>query len=289
MLAKPTCLHIPSLYEDSPARIVWEAVDGATGYRLECVFDEDFGSASEGFVIYDGEGVEIPGPDQGLTWEDLRTSGMTWDSIKEKGLTWREISFLPPKTARGLSWNSFIARQLTWNDIVERGLTWEEWKNQSDAKTHIVHTVSIPPEKNQACFRISAYSAAEESTYLTSGLIAIIPLFKHDDKIVIKATQGEQFYIKLICNKAIDFSKLTFVIGYDPKKLELVDFTSQTPEQDSKTGEISGKHIKIESNQSGKVQFKITRNIAAATEWTGLATAIFFKAVATGDTEIKLM
>lgn len=106
MINAPTCLHIPNLYEDDNALLSWESVDGANGYRLECVFDEGFESAS-----------------QGLAWGNIQAYGDTWADIKARGLTWEGLSKLPSK---GISWNDVMFSGFTWGQIADAGVTWKD-------------------------------------------------------------------------------------------------------------------------------------------------------------------
>ncbi|WRS27293.1 hypothetical protein U6B65_13320 [Oscillospiraceae bacterium MB08-C2-2] len=106
MLARPTCLRIPDLYEESMACISWESVDGAEGYELDIHYDEDFEAASIG-----------------KTWGDMDEAGLTWMQIDVQGLTWAQIEKLP---AQGLTWQNIEYHNLSWAEIEQKNLSWSE-------------------------------------------------------------------------------------------------------------------------------------------------------------------
>ncbi|WRS28608.1 cohesin domain-containing protein [Oscillospiraceae bacterium MB08-C2-2] len=108
MLTRPTCLHIPDLYEESMARISWESVEDAEGYELDIHYDEDFEAA----LI-------------GKTWADMDEAGLTWIQIDAQGLTWAQIEKLP---AQGLSWRNIEYHNRSWAEIEQKNLNWSEIK-----------------------------------------------------------------------------------------------------------------------------------------------------------------
>lgn len=106
MLAKPTCLHIPNLYEESTAFVNWESVDGAEGYELDLHFNEDFKAGS-----------------LGKTWSDIDETNLSWIAIENLGMTWGQIENLP---AQGLSWRSIEYHNLSHAEMDAKNLGWSE-------------------------------------------------------------------------------------------------------------------------------------------------------------------
>lgn len=106
MLAKPTCLHLPPLYEEGTAHLFWEEVAVAEQYELDGHFGEDFHTALTG-----------------KTWKDLRESQKSWDEIEQGTRSWEEIEALP---AQGLSWRYLEFLDHSWEEIKDKGVSWQE-------------------------------------------------------------------------------------------------------------------------------------------------------------------
>lgn len=106
MLTKVTCLHIPPLYEEGSARIMWESTDGADGYELDVHYDEDFEAASIG-----------------KTWGDIDISGHSVSEIEAMNLTWEQIAKL---SAHGFSWRNIGFHNPAWSDIDASQLSWKQ-------------------------------------------------------------------------------------------------------------------------------------------------------------------
>jgi len=145
MLSKPTCLHIPPLYEGSTAQIVWGAVDGAQGYELDVNFDEYFSSASSG-----------------KTWTDIDMSERNWSEIEAIGLSWGEFESLHEQ------------RQYTVYKGPGEEVAGPDQSKSCASNIHIAHDVDIPFFKMRAIFRVRAYKGDEYSEYITSAFIDIL-------------------------------------------------------------------------------------------------------------------
>jgi len=156
MLAKTTCLHIPPLYEEGTARILWESSDDADGYELDVHYDEDFETASTGKTWSDIKNAELSAaeiealdltwkqiaklPAQGLRWRNIEFYNPTWEQIKASNMTWQDIQRLPveftvyrgtgEKTQgpdQGLVWANIDGSGLSWFEIAGLGLNWEDF------------------------------------------------------------------------------------------------------------------------------------------------------------------
>ena len=159
MPIKPTCLHIPTLYEEATATLSWESVDNADGYELDCVFDETFEQASEGrsWTALDAAGktwVQMDAEDltwsafealvaQGLAWQTIECDDLTWSEMEAKDLTWNGVETLPvrftifkglgkPTCApdQGLTWTQLNSKEETWSQIEADDLNWLEFELQ---------------------------------------------------------------------------------------------------------------------------------------------------------------
>ena len=206
-LARPTCLHIPPLYEESTAKIMWESVDGAERYELDSHFNETFEDAPASglswraiefrgstwgainvngvswsmfltlpaeFTIFSGPGEKVPGPGVGLSWADIRAMQRLWSEIQSLGKSWEDFKAL---IANGLMWRSLNARFLTWLEFEAHVLTWEDFQAlPADSKPHIMFdNADIPLYAKSAVFRVRALNDMAKSDYLTSSLIPTRP------------------------------------------------------------------------------------------------------------------
>ena len=108
MLARPTCLHIPALYEEGTARIMWESVDDAQWYELDAHFNETFADA----LI-------------GKSWSDIYMAGRDWSEIAAGGTSWEDIRSFP---ATGLRWRNIEFRNRSWDDIIASESSWLDFQ-----------------------------------------------------------------------------------------------------------------------------------------------------------------
>jgi hypothetical protein len=325
MLNHPTCLHIPDLYEDSPAQISWGSVDDAVSYQLDCVFDMTFDQAPVGrswadleasgqtwaqieeknlawseieklparFVIFDGQGEPVPGPDhRGLTWAYLDSQGKTWAQIEADGLTWQEFEFQSDPADRGISWAYLDSQEETWSQIEARGLTWNEFENlKPDNKTHRAFTTFIPVGHKSASFRVRAFDGMNYSDYLTSPLIPIIPVSPvfHEDNITLSAVNRSKHIIQLQSRKIEDFQEIIMKLQYDPVVLHLEKMILERPTDKTDMGNsVFSPNIQVFSQISGEVQFRCIRQMKTNKEWSGLVVSAHFGALQTGNTVITL-
>jgi len=206
-LPSPKYIHVPALYEESTTVINWQSIVGAAGYELEQSLDgNDFS------LVFSGMGIEMPSPDQGLTWANIRSKNMTWNEIEHigaenNGLAWHELSLLltmglnwsqfdsENKTwlefetegftwgeleqfsTRGLTWNSIDASWLNWSEWENNDLTWSEFENlPADNVTRIACEITIPLYSKYSQYRVRAYDEnGNYSTYKATGIINHLP------------------------------------------------------------------------------------------------------------------
>ena len=156
MLARTTCLHIPPLYEEGTARIMWESSDGAGGYELDVHYDEDFETASTGKTWSDIENARLSAaeiealdltweqiaklPAQGPRWRNIEFHNPTWGTIDASNMSWQDIQKLPvefivyrgagEKTQgpdQGLAWANIQSEGLNWAEMEALGWSWDDF------------------------------------------------------------------------------------------------------------------------------------------------------------------
>lgn len=317
----PACLHIPALYEGKEASVSWREMTGASGYTLERRWNEGFSTSATGltwenirlrhetwdqlefdnlswndhknmpssFVLYEGPGTPSPAPAIGLDWRDIRLGGLSWEAFETKGLSWAGCK---PFFSNGLSWADQRATYSTWKELETRGRPWGEMENLADEILHASYADSIAIGMKKAIYRLKGHNDREETTYITSGLVPVIPIFERDDEVIWRAYQGEQYHFKLDCTEIRTFQigdrPIIMKIKYDPKILRLVDFVRQTSATLRGAGHIPDTYIKIHSHINGEVDFTFNRTVAENKEWSSLITYLQFEALRSGNTALQL-
>lgn len=115
MLEKPSCLHVPPLYEEALAQLYWEEVDNADGYELDRSFDEDFISALSGF-----------------TWQNIQDYGLAWQGLEQRDRSWKDLAELPTK---GPTWENLSLLDHDWQAIDQPGQSWLELQRTNEHRT----------------------------------------------------------------------------------------------------------------------------------------------------------
>lgn len=353
MLSKPKCLHVPTLHEGEPANLSWAVVEGAAGYILERQFNETFEDASKGrtwsqlesagktwdqieakgltwaqfedlpsvpgYVVYDGVGNIVPGPEQGrswsqlegeelswdgiesknLTWEEIEClpaigkhwgeldrKGFTWDDFEAKGLTWREFELLIPS---GMSWETLDAHWLSWDEFEANNLSWEKFEQLVDRKDHLGATDHIEIGAKSAMYRIKAYDVAgRETGYLTSNLRPIIPIFYREALFRWQARAGVRYRVLIEGENLRDVERVPLTFRYGAEVLTLEDFIVQIPGKQIRPGIYPSAYLQIDANFLGEVRFRSTRPVGSRESWSGCVTYIEFIARRSGMAEVSL-
>ena len=310
-LAAPECLHIHELTEGEPARISWGKAAGAEGYILERQFNETFEQASAG-----------------RTWANIEAAQKQWDEIEQGALSWGQLELLPALGLAwdnidyaALSWDEWEAEDLTWDDWAlqplrfeifrgsgtkEMGNTWTEWEEDngdwSTAETssqpwdqwesveqHRAMTDEMPIGAKMAIYRIDSYDAGgAESTFLTSSLTPITPIFFREDAAQWQAKAGEHYWLFIEGSGIRDPDRVPLALRYQAGILNLDDFLSPVPGKQTNRGIYPSAHIRIVDNILGEIRFLCTKPLTPGKNWGGRITIACFTAKKTGAAEIKL-
>lgn len=106
---------------------------------------------------------------------------------------------------------------------------------------------------------------------------------------LINAQQGRSFDLSLLAFNVQDFSEMTYVVKYDPTQVEVLDLYQFTPKADlMASGEIPGSNLEV-TYSSGKITYKIKRNIVPGTSWSGELATITFKSKINGQAAIDAL
>lgn len=242
------------------------------------------------FIIFDGLGEPVRGPDQGLTWAFIDSQGKTWAQIDADGLTWQEFELLSDPSARGISWAGLEGRFLSWDDIEAKGLTWDEFENLTpDNRTHMTFTTIIPLYKRTASFRVRAFNGTTYSPYLTSPLIPIIPVFHRDDVLNLEVRRGSHYPVQLHARGIGDFREIIMRLRYASAALQLERLALERPgAKDDMFGKTYAPNHREAFRTSGRLDFQGIKQMRPGNDWNGMVVSILFKALRTGSTDITL-
>ena len=319
-LTKPECLHVPVLYEDGQAELIWKPVSGATdGYELYAAWDSDSFSAGSSLkwneiestnktwdetdesdftwsmientptgLIFKGPGVEVPAPDLGLTWGELDAKNLTWAQIESEIPSWQALEEM---YTPGLKWDSLDAQWLTWAECEVQNLTWADIEQMTpDIDPHLSHTIYVPLNSKTVMFRVRACDGNGYSPYIVTSVITIEQLLNRRDSILLSVKTGETFEMQIQAEQVVSgWDEFVTTLGYDPAKVEYIDFErcgrwGETKDPDG----ISAAETVIVQKSSGKVQFACKKPVSLAKEWRGLVGRVRMKGKVNGTTAITL-
>lgn len=105
---------------------------------------------------------------------------------------------------------------------------------------------------------------------------------------VVQAELDQPFDLMLFAYNVQDFWEKTFVVTYDPDALEIVDLYDFTPVREMGSGIIAGSPLSV-AVTSGRIEYKVSRNIVPGTSWSGEITTVKFKAKKDGQTILNAM
>ena len=172
---RPNCLHIPELYREQTAQIIWSELYGTSKYVIERSMD---GSAFS--VVYDGNGTPVPPPFGGLNWEEIEGENQTWAQLEAWEKSWFELESL---STPGLIWGNANAYQLTWSEFEEKELTWSQLESlQVHTERHFSFVDTISRYVKTLTYRIRAYNTTDFSQYLISNNIVVNPRSLKNDE-----------------------------------------------------------------------------------------------------------
>ncbi len=103
--------------------------------------------------------------------------------------------------------------------------------------------------------------------------------------------QNGEFIILFNTSDIQNLSDATFAVTYDPSVLTVEDLCATTPFADITVGNIQGTDLSVTTfdAQSGTIVFKLNTTVSQGQSYTGMVTAIKFKANTNGQSKIKFI
>lgn len=238
------------------------------------------------FEILNGPGDERPGIEQGCTWLELDKLNKTWTSLENSGHSWEEGEKM---TLPGLSWESIDSRWLTFDEWEGKELTFHELDTQKQIEEHWGMTDSIPIGAFNAIYRIKAYdSQDDESDYLTTDQLPVIPIFYRSSTMEYPVKSGKRYVVLLKAQEVRGLDKVRMNFKYNPYLLELTNFAAGSLRNIKAPGNYPEENLRINSSVPGKVWFQSTRQLNENECFSGSIALAEFVAKGTGNAEVSL-
>ena len=237
------------------------------------------------FEIFKGLGVDRPGIEKGCTWLELDELNKAWNSLENYALSWDEGEKV---TLPGLSWESIDSRWLTFDEWEGKELTFHEWDTQKHKEEHRGMTDSIPIGASNATYRIKAYdSNGDESAYLTTEQLPIIPILYRNSTMEYPVKTGKRYVILLKAQEVIGLDKIRMNLRYNPYLLELTSFAAGSGNI-TKPENYPEENLRIYSSIPGKLWFQSTRQLSQSECFSGSIAVVEFIAKGTGSATVSL-
>lgn len=238
------------------------------------------------FEIFRGPGVERTGVEQGCTWLEFDGLNKTWSSLELTGHSWKEGEMV---TLPGLEWEDINARRLTFDEWEKKGLTFRELDTHKRVEKHRGMTDTVSIGAANAMYRIKAYNQdGEESDYLTTAQLPVIPVFYRNCIINYPVKAGKRYLVLLKAGEVRGLDKIHMSLHYNQYLLELSDFTSGSLKNVTKPGNYPEECLRIHSSVPGKVWFQSTKPLGQNECFSGAIALVEFIAKGTGTATISL-
>lgn len=239
------------------------------------------------FEIFKGPGARRSGIEQGCTWLELDELNKDWISLENPGHTWVEWE---NETLAGISWESIDSRWLTFNEWEEKGFTFHELDTQKHIEEHRGMTDSIPIGSNNAMYRIKAVNSNEdESDYLTSEQIPVIPIFYRSSTMEYSVKAGKRYVVLLKAQEVVGLEKVRMNLRYNPYLLELTSLAAGSQRRITEPGIYPEENVRIYSSIPGKLRFQSTKQLRQNECFSGSIALVEFIARGTGSAAVTLI
>lgn len=192
-------------------------------------------------------------------------------------------------TLPGISWESFESRWLTFDEWEGKGLTFHELDTQKQIEEHRGMTDFIPIGASNAMYRIKAYdSQGDESDYLTTEQMPVIPVFYRSSTMEYPVKTGKRYAVLLKAQEVSGLDKIRMNLRYDPYLLELTSLAAGNLRSIIEPGNYPEENLRIYSNIPGKLWFQSTRQLSQNECFSGSIALVEFIARGTGSAAVSL-
>ena len=143
--------------------------------------------------------------------------------------------------------------------------------------------------KNKLYF-IQVRQDPEEAFTVTAYTVDIqfLAVGAEELELELSTEQSELYQFALKGVGVESFADGSMEVEYDPTKLQLVDFATQTAGADITAGAVEGTGLTIVSHANGVIEFTFEKPIEAGMEWSGFITGISFEAITSDTTTLTV-
>ncbi|CUX72085.1 hypothetical protein BN3590_04579 [Clostridium sp. C105KSO15] len=238
------------------------------------------------FEIFKGPGAKRPDVEKGCTWLELDELNIAWRSLDQYGYSWEEGEKV---ALPGLSWESIDSRWLTFNEWEGKEMTFHELDTQKHKEEHRGMTDSIPIGASNAIYRIKAYdSKSDESDYLTTAQLPVIPIFYRSSTMEYPVKAGKRYAVLLKAQEVSGLDKIRMNLWYNQYLLELTSLAAGSLKSITEPGNYPEENLRIYSSIPGKLWFQSTRQLSQNECFSGSIALVEFIAKGTGSAAVSL-
>lgn len=238
------------------------------------------------FEIFRGSGTEYNRYERGCLWYEFDSLNKSWQVLEANSYSWNELELV---TFPGLSWDSVEARWLNFAEWEQKGKTFQELETIKAVEKHRGMTDYIPIGAKKAMYRIKSYHAnGEESDYLTTDQVPVIPIFYRSSEVNYPVTAGNSYYVLLAAEDISGLDRIRMNLRYHQHLLELVSMSAHSKENVLKAGIYQNEHLELYSHLDGVMWFQSTRPVKAGESYSGTIALAKFTAKGTGIAAVSL-
>ena len=269
--------NISGLLKKTAVTVMWNAMDGATGYDIEV---DGVITANVTGTSYNSTGL-TPGSEHKYRVRAQTSSGEGSWSNTFTVLTLPEGPAAPTNLVASGNMTSIL---VTWDKVAGA----EEYEIEVDGivintgiGTSYLHTRLTPDTAHTYRVRtknISGYSEWSETK--TTKTLSTVQTYN------IESNQGEEFDLVLTAANIQDLDKYNFTIQYNTDDFEVIDLCGLTAKMDTAEGDISGTDITVKQLAPGTIVFTKTGSAQSWQVWSGVVNSITLKAKKDGNSTI---
>lgn len=268
----------------------WERLDyeqlSWTQFETRSYTWQQLESREISYEIFKGPGVRRPGIEQGRNWLELDVLRKAWSSLEESGHSWEEGEKL---TLPGISWESMDSRWLTFREWEDKEWTFHQLDTQKHIEEHRGMTDIIPIGVSNAGYRIKAYdSKGDESDYLTTVQLPVIPVFYRSSTMEYPVKTGKRYTVLLKAREVSGLDKIRMNLRYQPYLLELTGIAAGSLRCITEPGNYPDENLRVYSNIPGNLWFQSTRLLGQNECFSGSIALVEFIARGTGIAAVSL-
>jgi len=237
------------------------------------------------FEIFKGPGTDQPDIEKGRTWLELDELDRAWSSLEESVHSWKEGERI---TLPGITWESIDSRWLTFKEWETKDLTFQEYDTQKYIEEHRGMKDFIPIGASSAMYRIKSFDFDEESDYLITEPMPVIPIFYRNSNREYPVKSGNRYVVLLRAHEVTGLEKIRMNLRYNPYLLRLTSFTASGMNNITQPGNYPEEKIIIYSSTPGNIRFQSTRQLKENECFSGSLALVELVAKGNGNAVISL-